>query len=136
MHLPVIHFFWSNPRLLKAIQKVMGGLSGGAENWWSGAIGEVWGSRGRELQKVDFSGPCVCYSVGGTVGPGNFGIYALFFGLDRGFSSLVLSDPMLLVDLNRLEGHAKGFAIISAASASAAIPGLGAGATIFVGEIV
>lgn len=124
------------PTIAEAIEKVAAGLSGGLGAFPSGAIGLVSGRGGRELQKADFSGPCICFSVGGTVGPGNFGIFVLFFGLDRSALDLVITNPIVLVDLIQLEAHSKGVAVISAASVSAALPGLGAGATIFFGEIV
>ncbi len=133
---PIARLFFDNPVLRAQIQKVITGLSGGEQDWWSAAIGEAFGRGGRELKKADFSGPCICFSVGGTVGPGNFGLFALFFGLDRDALGLVGSNPMVLLDLTQLEAHAKGFAIISSASVSASIPGLGAGATVFFGEIV
>jgi hypothetical protein len=133
---PIARLFFDHPVIRAQVQRVLTGLSGGAQDWWSAAIGEVFGKGGRELSKGDFSGPCICYSVGGAVGPGNFGIFALFFGLDRNALDLISSNPLLLIDLTQLEAHAKGFAIISSASASASIPGLGAGATVFFGEIV
>ena len=117
------------------IRKLIEGLTGSHANWWSVAIGEAFGSRGRELNKIDFSGPCICYSLGATVTEANFGIFVLFFGLDRDAVNLIASNPILLLDLMKLEGHAKGVAIISSACVSASLPGLGAGATILVGAI-
>lgn len=132
---------WNSPglnlavnALRKGIFKIGGGASGSAESWWSGAIGIVYGSRGREVQKADFAGPCLCYAVTGTIAVGGFGIYVLFFGLDRHWRPW--DSPVDLVDLMSLEGKAKGVAVMSAASVAAQIPGLGAGATVFYGEIV
>lgn len=125
-----------SPSFRAVAEKVLTALSGGAEDFPSTAIGMVFGTRGREVQPNDFAGPCVCFSVGGVVGPGNAGIFALFFGLDRDPASLVLENPLTLVNVTLLDDHAKGFALISAASISAAVPALGAGATIFFGELV
>jgi hypothetical protein len=119
---------------INALKKIVGGTGGAAEPWWSAAIGLVYGSRGRELQKADFAGPCLCYALTGTVAVGGFGLYVLFFGLDKSWS--FWKDANTLYDLNALEGKAKGVAVISAAAVSAQIPGLGAGATVFYGEIV
>jgi len=125
-----------SPTFRAVAEKVLTALSGGAEDFPSTAIGMVFGTRGREVQQNDFAGPCVCFSVGGVVGPGNAGIFALFFGLDRDPISLFLANPLILVNVTLLDDHAKGFALISAASISAAVPALGAGATIFFGELV
>ncbi|MEO8777036.1 MAG: hypothetical protein ABI389_00005 [Rhodanobacter sp.] len=132
---PLARLFFNNPATRAAVQLVISGLSGGKENWLSAAIGMVFGRGGRDVQKADFSGPCICFSVGGAVGPGNFGFFVLFFGLDHGALGMAVHNPMVLLDLTQLEAHSKGVAIISAASVSAAVPGLGAGATIFFGEI-
>jgi hypothetical protein len=121
------------PRVTNAMEALAKGISGGASSWPSAAIGLVYGSRGRELNKIDFSGPCLCYAVTGTVAVGGFGTYVLFFGLDPHWKPW--NDPVALVDLMQLEGKAKGVAVIAAASASLQFPGLGAGATIFYGEI-
>lgn len=132
---------WNSPGLNRALDlvrrallKVGGGASGSDESWWSKAIGIVYGSRGREVHKADFAGPCLCYAVTGTIAIGGFGTYVLFFGLDRAWSPW--NSPGSLVDLMSLEGKAKGVAVMSAASVAAQIPGLGAGATVFWGEIV
>jgi hypothetical protein len=60
--------------------------------------------------------------------------YVLFFGLDKHWKPW--NSPFDLVDLMSLEGKAKGVAVMAAASVAAQIPGLGAGATVFYGEIV
>ena len=137
----VAKLLWNSPRLMSAInllrkplEAAVGGAGGSLEPWWSRAIGIVYGSRGREVEKADFSGPCLCYAITGTVAIGGFGTYVLFFGLDRSWSPW--TSPGTLVDLAALEAKAKGVAVISAASVSAQIPGLGAGATVFWGEIV
>jgi hypothetical protein len=132
----VARLLWNSPRLLGAInalKAVAGGASGGGESWWSAAVGIVYGSRGRELQKADFNGSCICYAITGTVAVGGFGTYVLFFGLDPAWKPWVEPEP--LVNLMALEGKARGVAVISAASVAAQIPGLGAGATVFWGEI-
>jgi hypothetical protein len=121
------------PRVTNMIEDLMKGMSGAPSSWPSPAIGLVYGSHGRELNKIDFSGPCLCYAVTGTVAIGGFGTYVLFFGLDPHWTPW--SDPVTLVNLMRIEDKAKGVAVIAAASVSAQIPGLGAGATIFYGEI-
>lgn len=61
------------PRFTKIAEALATGLSGGLTDWWSGAIGLVFGSKGNLVYENDFAGPCICYSVGGAVGPGNFG---------------------------------------------------------------
>jgi hypothetical protein len=126
---------WNYPRILNLVKTVAEGMSGGKQAWMSGAIGQVFpSSRVSTIEAVDFSGPCICYAVTGTAAVANFGTYVLFFGLDRNWS--VLSDPLALLDLSRIDRHAKGVAVFAAASVQANIPALGAGATIFFGEIV
>jgi hypothetical protein len=94
------------PGVTNAIEDLMKGISGGASSWPSAAIGLVYGSRGRELNKIDFSGPCLCYAITGTIAVAGGGTYVLFFGLDPHWSPW--SDPVALVDLMKLEGKAKG----------------------------
>jgi len=121
------------PRVTNAMEELAKGISGGAASWPSPAIGVVYGSNGRDLEKIDFSGPCLCYAITGTVAVAGFGTYVLFFGLDPHWRPW--SDPVTLVNLMRIESKCKGVAVIAAASASLQFPGLGAGATIFYGEI-
>ncbi len=119
--------------LMAQFIKMRSSLSASDEDWWSAAIGLVDGKGGRTLTKADFSGPCVCYAVTGAAGLLNGGTYVLFFGVDRHWSPM--TDPLALIDLTRLEKVSKGVALIAAASASANVPGLSAGATVFFGEI-
>jgi len=117
--------FWTKNRTAGAV---------GPESWPSAAIGLVAGRAGNALTKADLSGFCVCYAVTGAAGPGNAGIYVLFFGVDRSWNPV--TDPFSLLDLTRLEAKSKGVALISAASLAAAFPSLGVGATLFFGQIV
>lgn len=118
--------------LLDFLVKNRSNASGAAESWWSTAIGLVTGHN--KLTQADFSGQCVCYALTGAAGPGNFGTYVLFFGIDKDWSPI--SDASTLVDLMKLDNKSKGIAVISSASVGAAFPSLGAGCTIFWGEIV
>jgi peptidoglycan hydrolase-like protein with peptidoglycan-binding domain len=132
----LVRLFFDHPVTKAALTKVITGLNGGLAEWWSTAIGMVFGRAGRTVEAKDFSGPCLCYSVGGAVGPGNFGFFVLFFGLSKSSLSVFADDPLAIVDLARIESQSKGFAVFSSASVAASIPGLGAGATIFFGEVV
>jgi hypothetical protein len=107
--------------------------SGGAQSWWSSAIGLVYGKGSAPLKNGDFSGQCVCYALTLAAGPANAGTYVLFFGLDGSWSPV--SDPLAFVDLMRIDAKSKGVAIISSASVSLGLPSLSAGATIFWGEL-
>lgn len=132
----VAKILWSSPRLMHAVNILKGvvqGSSGSSGSWWSAAIGMTYGSGGRNLDAIDFSGSCICYADTGGVAVGGFGVYVIFFGLDPKWNPL--TDPVPLVDPWKLEEKAKGVAFIAAASVSAQIPGLGVGATVFWGEI-
>jgi hypothetical protein len=109
-------------------------VSAGAESWWSAAVGVVSGRGDKQLAIVDLSGFCVCYAVTGAMGPGNAGIFVLFFGVDRSWNPV--TEPGPLYDLTRLEAKSKGVALISSASLAAGFPSLGVGATLFFGQIV
>jgi hypothetical protein len=102
--------------------------------WWSKAVGCVKAKGGRQLNSVDFTGQCVCYALTGAVGPGNFGTYVLFFGIDRQWSPLW--NIYMVLDFIQMFDRSKGFAVISSASTAIGFPSIGAGATIFYGEIV
>jgi len=120
--------------LIEVLVSYRGSASVAAESFWSDAVGLVVGKGVNPLKPSDFSGQCVCYAVTGAVGPGNFGTYVLFFGIDRSWS--ILSEPSALIDLMRIDAKSKGVAVLAAASVAASFPSLGAGATLFCGEIV
>lgn len=119
--------------ILKKLLENRNSVSGAAESWWSAAIGLVSPRGLQTLTESDFPGQCVCYAVTGAVGPGNFGTYVLFFGIDKDWNPI--SEPTSLVDLTKLEAKSKGIAVISSASVAAGFPSLGAGVTVFWGEI-
>ena len=104
-----------------------------AESWWSTAIGMVV-AKSAPLPESAFAGQCVCYAVTLAAGPANAGTYVLFFGLPGSWSPL--AEPTAFVDLMRIDAKSKGVAVISSASISLGLPSLGAGVTVFWGEIV
>lgn len=121
-------------KLLKVLLENRNSASAAAESWWSTAIGLVSGNTTLPLTEADFAGQCVCYAVTGAAGPGNFGTYVLFFGIDKSWSPI--QEPSALIDLMKIDAKSKGVAVISSASVAAGLPSLGAGATIFWGEIL
>jgi hypothetical protein len=89
----------------------------------SAAIGMVFPFK-PPLSTTSFYGSCMIYSLTGTVLIANGGVYLLFFG----YRGDMYSTSFSMDNFN-------GFAIISAVGAQVQIPGLGAGGTLYLGEI-
>ncbi|MDX3805969.1 MAG: hypothetical protein QHC89_06080 [Bosea sp. (in: a-proteobacteria)] len=108
--------------LLKDI--LLGGSVAPDSDWFpSKAIGLVFPFR-PPLNKLSFSGICMCYALTGSAAFGSGGTYILFFGY-RG----------KLTDGDFSLSHFNGCAIIAAGGAAIQFPGLSAAGTLYIGEI-
>jgi hypothetical protein len=128
-------------QLLATLTANRSGVSGGAASWPSYAIGVVSGRSGRPVRAADFLGNCVCFGLGGSAGGGfaaGVASYALWFGVDPGWSPFPTTDDFLLPGvawLNRLDAKSSGAALFMSATVSAGFPSLGATMTVCYGSI-